>query len=246
MLTKKNITEAFSAMGIMPGDTLVLQSSYKGCGGVENGPDGLIDTLMDLLGTEGTLIMPAYNFNVWTEQHYFDVLETPSKVGIVSEIFRKRKDVGRTVHPIHSLSVWGKHKAEMEQLDHKSSFGNDSVFVRLMDYNALYTTIALGDNMPFLPCHFTEALMKVPYRRLKEFAGIYLDKNKHASLRVYSFHVRDNFKQRPVFDGHSYMIAHNQVKSHYVNEVQFCYARAKDYHQYFIDFIKKFPELFDA
>ena len=200
---------------------------------------------MELIGTEGTLIMPAYNFNIWTEQHYFDVLETPSKVGIITEVFRIRKDVGRTVHPIHSLSVWGKLKEQFESLDYFSSFGKDSIFARLIDYNALYSTIGLGDKMPFLPCHYTEAFMNVPYRRIKDFAGIYLDKERNASLKIYGFHVRIN-QQDPVFAGHAYMIEKNMVKSYLKNDVLFCYARAKDYHQYFIDYIKDFPELFDA
>jgi len=245
MLTKKDIIESFIAMGVTRGDVLVLQSSYKGCGEIENGPDGLIDALMELIGSEGTLIMPAYNLNTWTEQHYFDILETPSNVGIITEIFRKRKDVGRTCHPIHTLSVWGKLKAEFEALNYFSSFGEDSIFARLMVYNAIYATIGLGDKMPFLPCHYTEVLMNVPYRRIKDFAGIYLDKDRDASLKVYSFHVRINQKD-PVFAGHAYLIEKNLVKSYLKNEVVFCYARAKDYHQYFMDFIKKFPELFEA
>lgn len=243
MITKKEIKEAFTEIGVTPGDVLVLQSSYKGCGGIEDGPDGLIDALMELLGPEGTLIMGAYNFTHWTEHHYFDILETPSEVGIISEIFRKRPEVGRTAHPIHSMSVWGKHKAQFEALDYDSSFGENSIFAHLLDINALYATIGLGDKMPFLPCHYTEVQMGVSYRRIKDFAGIYLDKERKASLKVYNFHVRQNQKNY-LFEAHSCMMKNNSVKSYLKNDVIFCYARAQDYHQYFIDYIKEFPEQF--
>ena len=233
------------AIGVTPGDILVLQSSYKGCGEIENGPDGLIDALMELLGKEGTLIMPAYNFTQWTNHHYFDAIETPSEVGIITELFRQRKDVGRTIHPIHSLSVWGKHKTEFEALDYRSAFGENSIFARLIDYNVLYATIGLGKEMPFLPCHYTEVSLNVPYRRLKDFGGVYMDKDRNANLGVYSFHVRRNQKN-PVFEAHTYCIEKNMVKSYLKDDVLFCYARAKDYHQYFIDYIKKFPQLFDV
>ena len=64
------------------------------------------------------------------------------------------------------------------------------------------------------------------------------------SLKVYNFHVRES-RKNPVFDGHSYMIENNLVKSYLKNDVLFCYARAKDYHQYFIDYIKEDPRSFD-
>lgn len=243
MITKKDIKDSFIAMGVSPGDVLIIQSSYKGCGEIENGPDGLIDTLMELLGTEGTLIMPAYNFTQWTENHYFDVLETTSEVGAITEIFRKKPEVARTAHPIHSLSVWGKYKDKFASLDYASSFGQDSIFANLIEVNALYATIGLGHKMPFLPCHYTEVQMEVPYRRVKDFAGIYLDSKRNTSLKVYNFHVRKS-KLNPVFDGHSYMIENNLVKSYLKNDVLFCYARAKDYHQYFIDYIKENPKSF--
>jgi aminoglycoside 3-N-acetyltransferase len=243
MITKLDINKSFKDLGLTSGDILILQSSYKGCGGIENGPDGLIDVLMELLGTEGTLIMPAYNFTQWTEKHYFDILETPSEVGLITEIFRKRPEVGRTTHPIHSLSVWGKHKEEFEKLDYTNSFGEDSIFAKLIDKNALYVTIGLGHKMPFLPCHYSEVQVKVPYRRIKDFAGIYIDKKRNANLKVYNFHVRVNQKN-PVHEAHSYLIDNNFVKSYSKNDVLFCYSRAKDYHSNFIDFIKNNPKLF--
>jgi aminoglycoside 3-N-acetyltransferase len=243
MITKTEIKDSFRSIGAKRGDILVLQSSYKGCGEIENGPEGLIEAILDLLGPEGTLIMPAYNFTEWTKNHYFDVLETPSEVGIITEIFRRRNDVGRTVHPIHSLSVWGKHKAYFESIDYCNSFGEDSIFKYLIDYNALYCTIGLGSKMPFLPCHYTEDTMNVSYRRFKDFGGVYVDKNRKATLRVYSFRVRVNQKN-PVFGGHCHLLEKKMVKTSIKNNVVFCYSRARDYNQNFIDYIKEFPDLF--
>lgn len=243
MITKEEIKESFKSIGVTPGDVLVLQSSYKGCGEIEDGPNGLIDALMDLLGKKGTLIMPAYNFIEWTEKHYFDLLETTSEVGVITEIFRKKPEVGRTAHPIHSMSVWGKLRDEFESLDYPSSFGEDSIFASLLKKNALYATIGLGDKMPFLPCHFTEIKMKVPYRRVKDFAGMYLNRKREASLKVYDFHVRVN-QNNPVFEAHASLVNDDLVKSYIKNDVTFCYARAKDYDQYFIEYIKMNPNLF--
>ena len=97
--------------------------------------------------------------------------------------------------------------------------------------------------MPFLPCHYTEDLLNVSYRRPKYFAGIYLDKNRKASLRVYSFRVRRNQKN-PVYNAHTYLLEKNKVKMYSKDDVIFCYSRAKNYHQDFIDYIKEYPNLF--
>ena len=245
MLKKRDIIDTFISIGVSPGDVLVLQSSFKGCGEVENGPEGVIDALMELLGPEGTLIMPSYNFKSWTEEHYFDILETPSGMGIITELFRRRKDVGRTNHPIHSMSVWGKLKDELESLRYNSSFGPDSIFNRLLDYNALYCTIGLGSKMPFLPCHYSEVLANVPYRRIKHFGGIYVDKNRNAKIEVYNFHVRIN-KKDPVYQGHIYLIENGKVYCETHNGVRLCYARAKNYHKGFTDYIKEYPKFFGS
>ena len=244
MLKKTEIIDAFTSVGVSPGDVLILQSSLKGCGEIEDGPEGLIDSLIELLGPKGTLIMPAYNFKSWTEEHYFDIIETPSGVGVITELFRRRKDVGRTNHPIHSLSVWGKLKDELESMQYNSSFGPDSIFKRLLDCNAMYCTIGLGSKMPFLPCHYTEVIANVPYRRIKHFGGIYVDKDRNAKTEVYNFHVRVN-KKDPVYGGHSYLIETGKVKCLKKKQVPLCYARAKNYHKDFTDYIKKFPEFFN-
>ncbi len=244
MLTKKDIIDAFTSIGVTPGDILMLQSSYKGCGEVENGPDGLIDALLELLGPEGTLIMPSYNLSMWTEQHYFDLLETPSTSGILTEIFRKREGVGRTAHPIHPLAVWGKRRDELMALEYSNSFGEDSVFARLFHCNAMCATIGL-DKMGFIQSHYTEFLMKVPYRRLKHFGGIYLDKERKASVRVYNLNVRINTNREDLMSSaHVYMVREGTVPSHSANGVFYTFARTQDYHRYLTSYIESFPHLF--
>jgi len=172
MLNSDDVYTAYQRIGLKIGDTLVVQSSYKGIGGFEGGPEALIQALLCAVGPEGALIMPAYNFTSWTQDHVFDVLETPStRVGIIPETFRLMKGVRRTRHPIHSLSVYGKRRDELCAIDHADSFGEDSIFAKLLELNSMYSTLGTGLNMPFLPCHYTETLMKVPYRYQKFFNG---------------------------------------------------------------------------
>ncbi|RIK23612.1 MAG: hypothetical protein DCC54_14515 [Anaerolineae bacterium] len=106
MLNHKQLLDGFRQTRVKAGDTLLVHTSYKSLGGVEGGADTVIDVMRELAGERGTVLFPAFNFQSWTETHYFDVLETPSKMGTITELARLRPDAKRTPHPIYSFSVW--------------------------------------------------------------------------------------------------------------------------------------------
>ncbi len=245
MLTAKSILDDFRNAGIGPGSILVVQSSYKGVGEVEGGPLGLIHALLEVIGPTGTLIMPAYNFVSWTEGHYFDFMETPSNTGIIGELFRQKEGVRRTKHPIHSLSVQGKHQSELCSIDSIDSFGNDSVFAKLLEYNAFYCSIGLGVKTPFLPCHLPETELRVPYRRQKLFTGIYIHENSPPALKTYGFHVRLPGKDHtPVYKAHVLQFEKGYVKRPENTLIDLLYCDARAYHESMIEIITQRPELF--
>jgi len=109
MHSKKQLKEALICLGIKPGDKVLIHSSYKSLGGIEEGAAGFFEVVMDLLGTEGTLILPTLTFRPVYETKFFDVRETPSCVGYLTEYFRTQVEgVVRSLHPTHSCAVWGK------------------------------------------------------------------------------------------------------------------------------------------
>jgi aminoglycoside 3-N-acetyltransferase len=62
----------------------------------------------------GTLMVPTLSWeSVTPENRVFDVINTPSCVGILTEVMRNSKDVYRSVHPTHSIAVWGKDAQEI-------------------------------------------------------------------------------------------------------------------------------------
>jgi len=50
-------------LGIRPGDTVMMHSSYKSLGGIEGEAEGFFKAFMELLGPDGTLILPAFSFD---------------------------------------------------------------------------------------------------------------------------------------------------------------------------------------
>lgn len=75
----------------------------------------LLGVLLELCGQGRTLAMPAFFFGgrtgdavAWYRRHpVFDAVRTPSEVGLLSEVFRRRRDVRRSLHPMASVSALG-------------------------------------------------------------------------------------------------------------------------------------------
>lgn len=135
MHTLTQLREDLSRLGIHPGDTVLMHSSWKSLGGVEGGVNGFFDTFIDLLGPEGTLILPALSYDdVSAEQPVFDELNTPSCVGFLPEYFRTQvPGVVRSLHPTHSCCMRGRHAAflaENHETD-ETPVGPNSPFAKL-------------------------------------------------------------------------------------------------------------------
>jgi aminoglycoside 3-N-acetyltransferase len=76
----------------------------------------LLNMLVDYVGPERTLAMPAFYFGDVqlndVVEHYrraprFDVRRTPSQMGILTELFRRRAGVKLSVHPSHRVAALG-------------------------------------------------------------------------------------------------------------------------------------------
>ena len=59
---KQKLIHDLSALGLCPGDTVIVHSSLSALGHVEGGADTVIDALKELLTEEGTLLFPALSF----------------------------------------------------------------------------------------------------------------------------------------------------------------------------------------
>ncbi|MBN2583187.1 MAG: AAC(3) family N-acetyltransferase [Planctomycetes bacterium] len=113
-VTRNMIAEGLRRLGVRPGEVLLLHSSLKSLGRVEGGPQTLVAALQDVLTTEGTLVMPTLTWDTVNAEHpRFDVRQSASRVGLVTEVFRTMPGVRRSLHPTHSLAAWGRLRDEL-------------------------------------------------------------------------------------------------------------------------------------
>lgn len=163
-ISKKKFAEDLSRLGIKKGMTLLVHSAMKPIGPVEGGADAVIDLLLELLGSDGTLVFPTLTWDlVNAHQPNFDVLNTPSTTGILTEIFRKRPKVIRSLHPTHSVAAFGPEAYNLtkKQLELNTPCSLESPFARLMRNGGFILFLGVDSN--FNTCyHAMEEELEIP------------------------------------------------------------------------------------
>jgi aminoglycoside 3-N-acetyltransferase len=190
MLDFDQLVADFRALGVEAGDVLLVHSSYKSLGDVEGGPQTVVHALLDVLGPDGTLIMPTFNFD-FTKGVPWDVRKTPSKMGILTEIVRTNPRSKRVFHPFYSFAILGKHAEMLGNLRYKSSYERNSVFGKLRDLDGKIMIIGLSYNNSMTFFHHIEQMEGVNYRFLKQFTGEVTDENGHTYTDTFEMLVRD-------------------------------------------------------
>lgn len=85
---------------------------------------------------EGLLVLPTHTWSYIDAQNpRFSVLESPSCVGILPELFRKRPGVIRSWHPTHSVAALGADAALFTAGDERwdTPCARGSVYGKLLD-----------------------------------------------------------------------------------------------------------------
>ncbi|MEL4178531.1 AAC(3) family N-acetyltransferase [Roseateles sp. PN1] len=177
-------------LGLPRNHVVIVHSSLLTFGLIEGGLPGVMRVLNEVLGEQTTLLMPAFTF-AYGASRVWDSRTTPAETGALTEYFRKRPGVLRTLHPFHSLSVSGPQAHAFASCKNLSSFGPGSPFEQLVEMEAV--NLALGTEFvggaTFL--HHTEEVAAVPYRFYKEFPGQVLDAQGQAQADNFRMYVRE-------------------------------------------------------
>ena len=184
-----------AGLGVRKPGTLLVHSSLKSLGNLPDGPETAVEGLLEALGSEGTLLMPALSYaTVKEENPVFDILNTPSCVGALTEFFRKRNGTIRSVHPTHSVCGIGHSAVRMlgGQFHDVTPCGENSPYFKLREKAGQILFLGCGLK-PNTSMHAVEELVEPPYlydgwvdyrchRSLENQPGVVT--SKPATLRV--------------------------------------------------------------
>jgi aminoglycoside 3-N-acetyltransferase len=142
-------------LGIQTGDTVCLHSSFQAQSGFRGTPSELVEVFLQAIGPAGNLLMVSLPYLSTTRDYLarnvlFDVRRTPSMMGLVSEVFRRRPGVLRSLHPTHPVLAAGPKSGWIVE-GHEGSLlpcGPDTPFGKFA---------ALGGKAVFLDARFSES-----------------------------------------------------------------------------------------
>jgi aminoglycoside N3'-acetyltransferase len=154
-------------IGVTPGRTLWVQSSWNEFFNVPMRPSEMIDLLRDLLGPNGTLAMPAFPIDQ-DPARIFLVDRAPVYTGLLCEVFRRTPGVQRSIHLGSSVCAIGPNADYLIRDHHRTAmpWGKDSPFCRLTEVDA--RMLGIGAGFEFMtPLHAVECLLhdEIPFFR---------------------------------------------------------------------------------
>ncbi len=225
------------SLGIASGDTVMLHSAFDALSGFRGSPKELIDVFLGLLGTNGNLLMVSLPYRTSTYEYLnegkiFDVRKTISRMGLVSEAFRRRQGVLRSLHPTHPVLAHGS-KAQWIVADHEKcvyACGPGSPFEKLalldgkvVFYNVPLTTMTFFHYLE----HLVEREMDFPLYFDREFEVPTVDWNGTTiTVRTRVFSMEAARRRRPTMLAHE-LEKRSQVKKGWIGNTRLIAIDAK-------------------
>ena len=119
----RKLKAGLRALGVEAGDTVLLHSSFEEHHGFRGTIQEVTDVFIDAVAPGGNLLMVSLPYRssslaYLSKLKRFDVRKTPSMMGMVSELFRRRAGVLRSLSPSHPMLALGP-KAAWFVADHQ-------------------------------------------------------------------------------------------------------------------------------
>jgi len=186
-LNKERLIDALHQLGLNRGMTVCVHSSLSRLGYIKGGADSVIDAIMETVGPNGCVLMPCFSMRGSMQSFLdgkepFSVRTTPSQVGLITEVFRNRPGVLRSLHPTSSVAAWGKNAKEFIH-DHEKSltpFGENTPYGRLACRDDAYI-LMIETHIHSLLHHLQERV---------DFPNLFLAGEREACILDEGGHVR--------------------------------------------------------
>jgi aminoglycoside 3-N-acetyltransferase len=234
-ISPEEITNALRAVGLRAGDVALVHSDAIVAAQLPPMPDGqrldlLLGAMDSALGPDGTLVMPAFSYS-FTRGEPFDVLNSPSTVGMLTERFRTRAGVCRSRDPIFSFSAKGPQARSLCAKPVQECFGKGSVFAALHQLNCHIICLGCSLSSGGTFTHYVENSHGVDYRYDKTFHGITIAPDRREEPASVVYYVRD-LKRNSAADLrrlHTSLESQGKLKSEVVGRIRILAVRAVDF-----------------
>ena len=183
-------------------DILMVHSSFNNLRPMYKGNIGrLLNSLIEYSEKKNiTIVMPAFMLgknNEGVKEYYskkneFDVNKTPTTVGLLNELFRRKKNVYRSLHPTHSIAAYGPKARELTEKHHLSSttFGEDTPFGIMDSYKTIILGIGVYYYRNLTHVHVAEDLLKEKFPYPQKRVYITLPVKMYNKGETYDYNLK--------------------------------------------------------
>jgi aminoglycoside N3'-acetyltransferase len=236
VVSRAEVTKQLRDLGVERGGVLLVHTSFRATRPVEGGPQGLIESLRDAIGPEGTLVMPS-----WTgdDDQPFDPKTTPAAVdlGVVADTFWRLPGVLRSDH-CQAFAAMGPQAARItsDPLPLPPAIPESPVG-RVHELNGQVLLLGVGHDAN-TTIHLAELLAGVPYRVPKHCTVL----EDGLSVRI-DYGENDHCCQRfDLLDG--WLRARGLQREGQVGHAQARLARSRDIVEVTLEHLARNPLLF--
>jgi len=199
-LSRRSLAAALRACGLMEGQVVLVHSSMSKLGWIVGGAEAVILAFLDVLGENGTLMMPTHTSDNSDPARWenppvpeawwsliremtpaFDPKTSPSRMmGALPELFRTWPGTIRSDHPVASFAAKGpaaRYLTSDQSLE--ADLGNDSPIGKLYELDGFVLLMGVG-HMNNTSIHLAEHRGSFPGKKyIQTGSSILVDGNQH-------------------------------------------------------------------
>lgn len=164
MFTKEEIMKQLEEFQHIKGKIVTVHTSLKAVGEIEGGGDTLLSALIEFFAQDGGILcLPTHTWNSLV----FDRRTNESCTGVMSKLAAARPDGVRTLHPTHSMAVFGDKEKVKWFVENEATADTTAnpkgCYGKLLAEDGYVLLIGVGQNKnTFIHC--VEEMLDVPHR----------------------------------------------------------------------------------
>ena len=168
-INTKDSIEEMKKMGMKNGSNIFIHSTWDEMYNYNGSEENLIDAILEVIGPEGTLIMPA--LPLLRKGKIFDVKKSITGAGTLAETFRRYPGVKRSINVQHSVCALGPQSDFLLKEHHlgESCWDEKSPYFRLSQIDALVFTLGLRRYYIGTMLHCVESVLRKSYPYYSSF-----------------------------------------------------------------------------
>lgn len=182
MFTKEQIKKQLIDLGVPSNVPIIVHTSLRAIGETENRGEGLLEVLIEHCTKEGGLLcIPTHTWAFAREEGRiaFDLTKKETCIGTLPQLALEHKDAMRSMHPTHSMVVFGDKEKVTDFIAGEENFSTpasaDGCYGKIYKENGYILLLGVGhERNTFIHC--VDEILNVPNRFAKETRTVKIKK----------------------------------------------------------------------